>query len=175
MNALHCTLVAMVTVGAGAVPTAPKAHHYTLPSGLEVTIVEAPLEKNRFKVTGCTSDAGPCRINGRVPFGHTSGVPLTYVSRIAVKWKGKTHVLDSSDMYDAWGTRPLQYPSGVRYLGGSCTDELNCQIRGIFSDASASFVAEWKVIAGRPVRTVITNSADIVSLFISSIDPPVYE
>jgi hypothetical protein len=78
-------------------------------------------------------------------------------------------------MYDAWGARPLEHPGAVRYFGGKCIDSANCQFRGLFSDAAGSFVAEWRVVNGISVRTVLTSSDDVVSLFMKKIDPPEYD
>ncbi len=101
-----------------------------------------------------------------------SGLPKSYVKRLKVAFGGASYDLDSSDMYDAWGDRPLQVAGKVRYLGGRCFDARNCQVRGLFSDGASSFVAEWRVVDGRTTRTVLTDSIDVVDLFIKSIDPP---
>jgi hypothetical protein len=78
-------------------------------------------------------------------------------------------------MYNAWGSRPLEFIGSVRYFGGKCVDAKNCSFRGLFSDAGGSFVAEWRVINGVSTRTVLTDSSDVVSLFMKNIDPPEYE
>lgn len=148
---------------------------YALPSGVVISIVEAPFSRPKFRITGCVREGEACRINGRIPFGRTSQVPKTYIARIAISFAGATHLLDSSDMYDAWGGRPLEYPGKIRYLGGQCYDANNCQIRGLFSDGAGTFVAEWRVIHGRPIRTVLTDSSDVVDLFVRHIDPPKFE
>lgn len=148
---------------------------FKLPTGLEIAITEASFPKGRFRVEGCADMEGACLINGRVPFGRAAHLPRTYVKRISVTFGGNTYVLDSSDMYDAWGDRPLEHAGKVRYLGGRCTDSRNCQVRGLFSDGSASFVAEWRVVAGRATRTVLTDSSDVVDLFMTNIDPPSFE
>jgi hypothetical protein len=75
-------------------------------------------------------------------------------------------------MYDAWGGRPLEYKGTIRYFGGKCSDQKNCQFRGIFSDGAGSFVAEWRIVGGVPTRTVLSGSDDIVHLFMKNIDPP---
>lgn len=144
---------------------------FMLPSGVHVEIVEAPFVKTRFTVSGCDNNDEGCLINGHVPFGSDSRLPKTYVKSITVFYQGKSYSLDASNMYDAWGDRPLEM-KGVRYFGGRCFDTSNCQFRGLFSDAAGSFVAEWMVVNGVPVRTVLTNSSDVVNLFIQHIDPP---
>ena len=78
-------------------------------------------------------------------------------------------------MYNAWGKRPLKYKnSNVKYMAAVCQTESWCTLRGLFSDAAGSFVAEWQIRMGKPERTIITNSNDVVSLFIKNIGPPEY-
>ena len=145
---------------------------FTLPSGVAVKITEASFEKDSFKVSGCTDTSPGCMINGHVPMGVAFGMPKTYVRQISISYLGQTYLLDASDMYDAWGKRPLERKGFVRYFGGKCFDQKNCQFRGIFSDGEGSFVAEWIIVDGVTVRTVLSGSDDIVRLFIKHIDPP---
>ena len=145
---------------------------FTIPSGVEVKIVEATFKKSLFKVEGCLDKDSVCRINGRTPFGTSFGLPKTYLRKLSILFKGKSYLLDVSNMYNAWGSRPLEYPGKVRYFGGKCFDINNCQFRGLFSDAAGSFVAEWRIVNGKQLRTVLTDSDDIVNLFMEHIDPP---
>jgi hypothetical protein len=137
-----------------------------------VTITEASFENGSFKVSGCTDTSPGCMINGHVPMGLAFGMPKTYVKQISISYLAQTYLLDASDMYDAWGKRPLERKGFVRYFGGKCFDRKNCRFRGIFSDGEGSFVAEWIIVDGVTVRTVLSGSDDIVSLFIKHIDPP---
>jgi hypothetical protein len=148
---------------------------FFLPSGVQVRIVEASFNKSRSKVYGCSERDVICRINGRVPFGSAFGLPKTFVKSIRVTYKGKSHALDVSDMYNAWGERPLEYPGVIRYFGGNCFDPNNCQLRGLFSDGAGSFVAEGRVTNGTSVRTTLTDSNDVVNLFKKNIDPPEFD
>lgn len=124
---------------------------FTLPSGVLVTIIEAPFKKANFKIVGCNGHDA-CFINGHVSFGVLEKIPKTYVKSISVSFKGRSFELDASDMYDAWRGRPLEV-KGVRYFGGQCATVNYCQFRGLFSDAAGSFVAEWVVVEGKPFRT----------------------
>ena len=138
---------------------------FTLPSGVDVKVVEGKFVKKLFKVAGCTVDGDVCLINNRIPFGVSFGLPKTYVKSISVSYKGKLHFLDVREMYNAWGTRPLQVKGTIRYFGGKCSDSTNCEFRGVFSDASGTYVAEWRIVEGRQIRTVLTDSKDVVELF----------
>jgi len=170
---LGLALVAALLDGAPAAFS--KNADFVLPSGVRIEIVEAPFKKDAFKVSGCNADSKGCLINGRIPFGNAEDLPKTYVKSIRATYQGRTHSLDASDMYDAWGDRPLEEKGVVRYFGGKCFSPGHCQFRGLFSDAGGAFVAEWQIVNGVSFRTVLTDSGDIVSLFISEIDPPEYE
>jgi hypothetical protein len=148
---------------------------FALPSGVQVRIVEATFDASRFKIEGCVPGGAVCRINGRVPFGVAVGLPRTYVKHITVTFRGQSYMLDSSDMYDAWGSRPLEHKGVVRYFGGRCEEAGLCHLRGIFSDGVGSFVAEWRVVNGTAIRTVLTDSIDVVHLFTKNIDPLSFE
>ena len=149
--------------------------NFTLPSGVTVQIVEAAFDKSKFKVVGCSGREPYCQINGRTPFGTDLDLPKTYVKNIWVSFGGAKHRLDAKDMYNAWDGRPLEYKGSIRYFGGKCSDANNCQLRGVFSDAAGSFVAEWQIVNGISTRTVLTSSNDVVHLFMEHIDPPEYE
>lgn len=148
---------------------------FTIPSGIEVKIVEATFKKSLFKIEGCSDKDLVCRINGHIPFGTSFGLPKTYLKKLSITFNGKSYLLDVSNMYNAWGSRPLEYPGKIRYFGGKCSDVNNCQLRGLFSDGAGSFVAEWLIVNGRQVRTVLTDSDDIVNLFMDHIDPPEFD
>lgn len=147
----------------------------TLPSGVEVEITEAPFIRKLFRISGCTENGTHCVINGHVPFGVTGRLPKTYVKRISISYKGRSYTLDARDMYDAWGGRPLEVKGVIRYFGGKCFEQRNCRLRGIFSDASGTFVAEWDVVDGKSMRSLLTGDDDIVALFKEKIDPPEYD
>ena len=67
---------------------------------------------------------------------------------------------------------PEQVIDGFRHFGGRCFDTRNCHFRGLFGDASETFAAEWVIVDGISIRTVLTGSSDIFALFSEHIDPP---
>lgn len=145
---------------------------FSLPSDVVVTIKEAAFREAKFDLVGCSEKSYTCRINGHIPFGVAFGLPKTYLKSITVSFQGTAYALDVTHMYNAWGNRPLAHPGGVRYFGGKCFEKKNCQFRGLFSDAAGSFVAEWLIVDGFPMRTVLTGSNDVVNLFTKHIEPP---
>lgn len=169
------TVIALICIVGSSSALADTGAVFTLPSGVNVKITEAKFERTLFKISGCTEGGTICRINGHTPFGAAFDLPKTYVKSISVSYKGQLYSLDISDMYNAWGERPLEYKGTVRYFGGRCTDTKNCRFRGLFSDGAGSFVAEWQIVNGLPFRTVLSDSNDIVHLFTQHIDPPEFD
>lgn len=163
-------------LGSAISASADEKASFVLPSGASVEIVEADFDRSRFEVTGCDGQSDVCLINGRIPFGVDGSVPGSHVKSIRITHQGQTHELDVSDMYNAWGGRPLQYDEHTRYFGGTCFDYAPyCQFRGLFSDAAGSFVAEWQVRGDVSVRTILTNQVDVVNFISDNIDPPEFE
>jgi hypothetical protein len=148
---------------------------FSLLSGVRVQIVEAPFDKALFKISGCGENDQSCLINGQVPFGTDLGFPNTYTKSITVSYQKQSYSLDVSNMYNAWGNRPLEVKGDVRYFGGKCFYAKNCHFRGLFSDGAGTFVAEWHIVNGTQIRTILTNTNDVVNLFMRHIDPPEYE
>ena len=148
---------------------------YELTPGLTVVLDERRFERNEWRIDRCGASDHLCRINGKVPFGVDGTEPVTYLHSLILHYRNAEYSLDTSNMFNAWRDRPVEYPGTVKYLAGHCSSPRSCVLRGIFSDAAGSFVAEWQVRDGLAERTILTNSADVVSLFIRNIDPPRYE
>jgi hypothetical protein len=166
-----CLLASGFPVRAAAGPVS-----FKLPGGMAIRIVEAPFVASRHRIKSCRGRADVCLVDGRVPFGTTGGMPKTYVKSISASIQGRRYELDASQMFDAWGGRPVEakLPDGTRfrYFGGRCADAVNCTFRGLFSDGAGTFVAEWKIVDGTPQRTVLSWSDDVVKLFMDDIDSP---
>jgi len=169
------SMIAAVLLTVSSFTFADTEARFNLPSGVNVRITEALFSKEHAKISGCADTGGTCLINGRVPWGAAFMLPKTFVRAISVSFQSKTYSLDASDMYNAWGERPLEHVGVVRYFGGKCFDAKNCQFRGLFSDGAATFVAEWRVVDGTSTRTVLSGSDDIVQLFRHNIDPPEFK
>jgi hypothetical protein len=148
---------------------------FDLGNGITVQIEEAKFNPESHKIENCEGSNYPCLIDGVFPFGTAFSMPKTYLKSLTLSKSGKSYKLQTTGMYNAWGNRPLEFKGKIKYLGGHCYDEKNCALRGLFSDAAGSFVAEWVVINGKPFRTVLTSSDDISHLFMRNIDPPYYE
>jgi hypothetical protein len=168
----HQHAVVIISCLLTSIVSANTVSTFIIPSGVEVTIIESTFDKDIFSVERCSSNDSICRINKKFPYGVDIDFPKTYVKSITVSLQGRSYALDATGMYNAWGGRPLEHHGVIRYFGGGCSDNKNCQFRGIFSDGSGSFVAEWLVVDGLATRSIITGSDDVVNLFKNNIDPP---
>ncbi|GAA0588611.1 hypothetical protein [Rhizomicrobium electricum] len=168
--------VLMLLTTLAPVAAAESTSHLVLRDGITVDIVERDFQPSGHKVVGCKSYDDHCRIDGRSPMGTIGVMPKTYVFRIAVNVKGHHYVLPSDGMYDAWGAnRSENVQTKVRHFGGHCDTPTNCVFRGVFSDASETYVVEWKIADGIAERTVFTGDEEIVNLVMDHIDGPVTE
>jgi len=143
-----------------------KVHQLNISKSIKVEIHEKNIDM------GANKNNLP---NGNIVFGSTTGNPKTYISKILFTVNNTPYILENKYMYNSWGNRPLEIPNVIKYFDAHCYDNTNCTIRGIFSDAAGSFVAEWKIINGKPTRTMITDSNDILNLFSKNISPPAFD
>jgi len=173
MSSLKIFAIILTMLSTAAVASEVKV--YELKGGITVSIEEAPFNPKNHTLENCEDPTTPCKIDGLFPYGTAFDLPKTYLKEMSLMIGGEKYSLDVTGMYDAWGNRPLEYEGSVRYLGAHCYDKHYCTLRGLFSDAAGSFVAEWKVINGESIRTILTSSDDVVNLFIENIDPPYYE
>jgi len=144
-----------------------------LPSGVHISIVEAPFQSSGIAVQGCTKSASVCLVGGK-PYGLATGLPRTYIRKIVATYGDSKFVLDGSGIYDAEATEHASH-SDLRFFGGSCQDARNCAFRAVLGDAANAIAAEWIVIDGIVQRTILSGDADIVQFFQKNIDPPTYE
>lgn len=140
-------------------------HHLELKDGVTITIEETRVDAN------APSGSLP---NGDIKFGATRK-PDTFVSALSLSVGDQQYELDASNMYNAWGKRPVESPDGTRFLTANCYNDRNCTLRGLFSDAGGAFVAEWQIVDGKAMRTVITDSSDIIDLFAKDITIPTFD
>jgi len=155
---------------------ATEVKKYDLGNGVLLELLEVPFVKENHKISPCSySKESVCLIDDQIAFGIAGNMPKKEFEYIKLNVDGKEYRLDSSGMFDAWGSRPLKYDDDTVYFVAVCHDADNCTARGLFSDAAGSFVAEWQIQSGAAQRTVLTYEDDIVNLFIQHIHPPVYD
>jgi hypothetical protein len=138
----------------GALLAAETKSEFVLANGVKISIVEDIFDATKHDIKKCKNDFFICYIDENEPFGASWGTPKTYIKNITVTYQGEVYKLDSSNMYNAWGHR-LEHAPYSSYFMGECKDKYNCTFRGMFSDAGTAFMAEWKIINGESLRTVM--------------------
>ncbi len=154
---------------------ADKPKIFDLGNDVKVSILEVKFEPSEHKIVPCEGSDIPCLIDGHLPFGTAVSMPRTKLKELKFITKKSTYILETTGMYNAWGNRPLQYKDSIKYLGAHCYTPDNCKLRGIFSDAAGSYVAEWYIFNGTSMRTVLSSSDDITHLIINNVEPPYYD
>ena len=154
---------------------ANEAKVFDLGNGIKVSILEEKFDPKSHKIENCENSNIPCRIDSHIPYGTAFNMPRTELKELKLTTESGTYKLDTTGMYNAWGERPLEYKGSIKYLGAYCFNPQNCTLRGIFSDAAGSYVAEWLILNGISTRTVLSSSDDIMHLFMTNIEPPRYD
>ena len=168
-------IIAIMLILFSSLTLAGETKVFDLKDGIKVSILEVPFDPSSHEIENCDGSEMPCLIDGHFPYGTAFNLPRTRLKKLTLSIGSSSYNLDTTGMYNAWGKRPLEYEGKIRYLGAHCYTEKSCTLRGIFSDAAGSYVAEWKIINGQPHRTVLSSTDDIMHLFMKNIDPPYYE
>lgn len=154
---------------------AQRKYSYILNNGVHVTIIEEPFDPSRHKITHCyektdtgeiAEQTGICEIDGSSIYGVGEATEVsTALKAIVVSIGGHSYRLNTSHMYNAWGD--FRLPDD--YLRVICHKK-SCSMKGLFSDATGGFIAEWRIQNGRSKRVLITGDEPIVFQFIDEID-----
>lgn len=93
----------------------------------------------------------PCLIDGAPVYGAYESVPTLEIRTMALEIGERTITLEHRGMFNPWSPREdrpidvwLEEEPGGRLV-----------IRGRFSDGAAAYVAEWTVIEGGSIRTIL--------------------
>ena len=135
-------------VSGWAKPGSDDIGHLTLDHGIRIDYEVAPYANEAKGHKG--GPIGPI-------FGTDSIIPHTVLKKLTVIQGAKRTPLDVSFMYDPWFERLDKSRFKVRvYHGGGLV------LTGLFSDAAGSYVAEWLVVDGIGVRTLLSNESSVV-------------
>ncbi len=146
----------------------------TINDSVTFFISEELFDSSKVYIQYCKNDNKKTvyQINNGPIYGVDRSLPKTYVKSIVLKVGQKKYCLDSRYMYNAWGKRVNKK---IKYLGTHFYDQNNGVVRGVFSDASGTFVVQWQITNGIAFREVLTSDNEVVNLFLEHIDPPVYD
>jgi hypothetical protein len=95
---------------------------------------------------------GVCLIDGKPAMGTDWEHPKTKFDKAVFEINGKQAALDVSYMYNPWFSKPKKEQFTVKKSEGGWT------IQGFFSDGAGSYVAEWVIVSGVSIRTILSNN-----------------
>ncbi len=126
----------------------PKNGRLDLGNGTEIEYRVAAYDKNVYQAS--KGHIGPV-------FGTDGGVPHTKLERLTFLQGKKRTLLDVVCMYDPWFERVDSNRFRVRAISST-----SLLLTGTFSDAAGSYVAEWLIVDGVGVRTLLSNEPSVV-------------
>jgi len=132
------------------VPAAPVGRkEVPLDKDVSLLIETRAFEERRHDVRLC--GGVPCLIDGKPVYGAYGSLPAVEIVSLTLKTGNRKIPLDTSAMYNPWSPREdLDVHAWLsRELGGRLV------IRGEFSDGAGAYFAEWEVVEGSAIRTVL--------------------
>jgi hypothetical protein len=126
--------------------------------GIKLTMTASPFDPRKHSVERCQHEdwSGVCLIDGKPVFGTDGDVPRARLDRATVQVKSRVVELDTSCMYDPWVGRPDST------LFSAAENEDGILITGKFSDGAGSYFAQWLVVKGGSVRTVLSTDEELL-------------
>lgn len=132
-------------------------------------------EYSNAEQKACVADRSACYLNGYPALGVNNVPPASYLSGLTLNVADRQYDLETTHMYNPMTNRKQGEGDNMQYFVVVCVDAINCTVRGIFADAGASYVAEWLIVDGVSLRTILSPSADVVEAFVDNIVPPDFE
>jgi hypothetical protein len=127
-------------------------------SGIRVDLKAAPFVPAKHRVQRCSIGAAKvvCLIDGRPVFGTDGELPDTMLSRATVTLDTRRIGLDVSSMYQ---------PRLGDHTVTAERSESGCIVRACLSDGAGAYVAEWRVVAGVPMRTILSGDEKLIAVY----------
>lgn len=125
---------------------------------ISLLMITRAFEAKRHVVKLCSGGV-PCLIDGRPVYGTYNSLPQVEIVSFTLKTGNKTIPLDVSAMYNPWS--PREDRDIDVWLSREPENQL--VIRGEFSDGAAAYFAEWEVVEGSALRTLL-KCAECLSL-----------
>jgi hypothetical protein len=124
---------------------------------INLSVTAKPFNAKDHEIEKCKINEweGICLIDGRPVFGADIQLPKTVLDKAIVQVGAWTIPLETTCMFDPWFRKPSNDQFEINLIEGGFT------VRGFFSDGAGSYVAEWRIIDGGSVRTILTNDETI--------------
>ena len=104
--------------------------------------------------------SGVCLIDGAPFLGTDWEMPKSVLKRAYIEINGKEIELETFGMYNPWFVYTKK-----EFFSVEGWTESGWIVRGFFSDGAGSYVAEWKIINGASIRTILSNDEYLIAKF----------
>lgn len=124
-----------------------------------------PFDSTEHRIGKCKINnyESVCLIDDKVFFGTDWTVPVNELVGLSLNIGSICINLDVSSMYNPWlGNAAPKKQFKIEVIAGGYL------VRGLFSDGAASYIAEWKIINGKSIRTLIDNNENLVLDFLEN-------
>lgn len=131
----------------------PRQVTLELGHGLTLRMTASPFDPGQHSIERCRHEdwSGVCLIDGKPVFGTDGEMPRWRLDKATVDLAGRKIDLDTSCMYNPWAARPEKGSYSASPV------EVGFLVTGSFSDGAGAYYAQWLIVNGGSVRTVISN------------------
>jgi hypothetical protein len=124
---------------------------------VKLSVAATPFNSKEHNIHKCKimNWEGVCLIDNLPVYGADMQMPKTMLNEVIVQIGAKAIPLDVTCMYNPWFKKPSKGQFEIKKIEGGFA------VRGFFSDGAGVYVAEWDIISGAAVRTILTNDETI--------------
>jgi len=127
-------------------------------NGYTVNIAFSKFDQKKHKLDWCEKGY-LCNIDGAHFIGTDGSMPVASIHNIYLNLNGKAINLSSKNMYiGSWKYAEL---NAINITVRKLSKHL-FKVRGVFSDGAGAFYAEWNVLGGTSMRTVLSDSESLI-------------
>lgn len=141
------------------------------PAGSQATFIFSPnvalhlkasaFDAKNHHVSRCKVNdwEGVCLIDGKPIIGTDWDMPKFALESFELEVNGTRVALDVSSLYNPWFGAPAKEHFSVSPVEGGWV------VHGCFSDGAGTYIAEWLVVGGGSLRTLISGDESVIDLF----------
>lgn len=152
---LICLSIASLAAGGPPSPSGgmPRQVTFDLGHGLTLRMSASPFDPKQHAIETCQREdsSAVCLIDGKPIFGADGEMPRSRLDKATVDLAGRKVELDTSCMYNPWVASP-----GKDSFTATPTED-GFLVTGSFSDGAGSYFAQWLIVKGGSVRTVLST------------------
>lgn len=137
----------------------------SLTSGITILATISEFDPNKHEIDSCNFGKrwGVCLVDNELIFGTDWEMPKTKLEKMILNLNNVTINLDVTGMFNPTSDFVLRNGQfRIQEIGAGL------QVTGLFSDGAASYLAEWQIVKGHSIRTMLTNNENLLIDFIDT-------